>query len=98
MSGWRAIGYPVPGLFKGAWACRFRLAHVRDGGLAVMTVGDQRDNRGHLSPVSQGFNFITFVAQLGDETAELDRVLCNDAETAAANHDGMLAAYGGEVP
>ncbi len=95
MSGrWSPSGYPAPDLFAGAYACRFRLCHVRDDGLVVMTVGHQTSRGGRLEPVTNGFNFVSFVASPApDGTAEMTehaRAACNDARTAEAQHMALL--------
>ena len=91
---WSLSGYPIPGMFKGAFDCRFRQAELREDGLAVMTVGDQRDRRGHLWPVMTGQHFCTFVGRLRAEGTEvLEWTVCNDPETAEKNHAAAVERW-----
>lgn len=68
-SRWRATGYPVASPFAGVNFCRFRLVHVRDDGLAVITLGHYQ-SRGKLEPIGQGYNFVSWVALVEEEEAK----------------------------
>ncbi len=93
---WTLSGYPAPGVFNGAWACRFRLCHARGDGLYITTLGHQHDRGGRLEAVAPGFAFVTFVTW-GDgeeeKPRELTRAGANDPGTAAAQHAALLNRY-----
>lgn len=88
MSGrWKLSGYAEPGLYPGANACRFRMVHVRDDGLVLMTVGDQRERGGRLAPVFHGFHFMTVVGRLAT-SGPPEIWLHKSHETASDAEDG----------
>ncbi len=64
MTRWQRNGYAEPGLFPGANSCRFRLCDVRDDGLIIMTLGDQRSRGGQLSPVFLGAYFFSVIGRI----------------------------------
>lgn len=92
---WRPSGYPTPAAFSGAWFCRFRLCHIRDDGLEIVTLGHQVERGGRLAPIMPGFNFVSWVVHpSGDgEVKEIERAACNDATTATAQHMALLQTY-----
>ena len=94
MTRWTAIGYPAGRLYPGTYACRYRLTHIRDDGLVLMTLGDQRNRDGRLSPVLAGFHFMTIVGrQDRDEPDVIVRTPHSDHEEASARHASMLAEW-----
>ncbi len=95
MTRWRATGYPEPDLFPGVWRCRFRLVHWRDDGLVAMTIGDQREGGGKLSPVMGGWHFMSIVAKQDADMklVELQRVLSQNAHDAGTQHDALMREW-----
>ena len=97
MTRWRPSGYPAPGAFAGAWMCRFRLCHIRDDGLQVVTLGHNVERGGRLAPMLPGFNFVSWVLMPATDregdNIEIERAACNDAGTAEAQHLALLETY-----
>lgn len=68
-SKWRATGYFEPRIFPGAAFCRYRLCHVRDDRLIVLTLGHYV-TKGRLEYVGDGHNFVTWVFRVEDGAEE----------------------------
>lgn len=90
MSRWGQTGYAEPGLFPGANACRFRLTHVRDDGLVLMTVGDQQVRSGRTGPVFDGWYFMSLIGRLV-RPGEVEIAHRQTWPTAADAEDGHAA-------
>ena len=103
-SRWRATGYPAIRMFPGQGACAFRLSHVRDDGLAVVTLGDYRP-RNRLEYIQgHSYCFVTWVAleepeEVEDATGEIvrkakryefERAGANNWSSATALHYSLL--------
>lgn len=95
MSRWRPSGYTPAGLYPGANACRFRLVHIRDDGLFLVTLGDQRNRGGRLLPVFMGLHFMTVAARFrdGGEAQEIQRIGLHTAVEAEMRHITMLETW-----